>query len=272
MSKQDNGPAQEVLHSKIWFEESEENNPFAAAKCYCAGYDVYGELLQKASWAEYLYLLFKQERPAKWQAQLLEKIGIAIANPGIRSHSVRAAMCAGVGGSTSASALMAALAVGAGKLEGAHDVFHMMEWWQECGEDFDKWRTMIAAPPKSIRAEIWGNIEHVPGFDPHGASCATPVIQALREFEGINASLKLSWLLENRDRLENLAQLPLAMSGVIATAFSDLEFTPDQGEMLFLLMRLPGAAVHALEQKEFGWRKYPFFSDSIKLVDRQNNS
>jgi len=37
--------------------------------------------------------------------------------------------------------------------------------------------------------------------------------------------------------------------------------------MLFLLLRLPGAAAHALEQKEHGWRKYPFFGDGLTLTD-----
>ena len=123
MTQQDENTGREVIHTKIWKEEPEPDNPFAAAKCYCAGYDVYGEILQNATWIEYLYLLFKQERPSKEEAQLLEKIAIAIANPGIRSHSVRAAMCAGVGGSTAASALIAALATGAGNYHGSREIF-----------------------------------------------------------------------------------------------------------------------------------------------------
>ena len=106
---------QEVIHTKIWREEPELDNPFAAKKCFCAGYDVYGDLLGKASWIEYLYLLFMLEKPTEQQAKLLETIAVTIANPGIRDHSVLAAMNAGVGGSTSASVLMAALAVGAGQ-------------------------------------------------------------------------------------------------------------------------------------------------------------
>jgi len=37
--------------------------------------------------------------------------------------------------------------------------------------------------------------------------------------------------------------------------------------MLFLLLRLPGAAVHSLEQKKLGWRKYPFFGDGLTLTN-----
>lgn len=36
--------------------------------------------------------------------------------------------------------------------------------------------------------------------------------------------------------------------------------------MLFLLLRLPGAAAHSLEQKKLGWRKYPFFGDKLTLT------
>ena len=75
---------QEVIHSKIWNEDPEPDNPFAAKKCYCAGYDVYGDLLGKASWVEYLFLLFKLEKQTVEQAKLLETISIAIANPGAR--------------------------------------------------------------------------------------------------------------------------------------------------------------------------------------------
>ena len=47
----------EVIHTKIWQEEPEADNPFAAAKSYCSGYDVYGEILESSTWAEYVYLL-----------------------------------------------------------------------------------------------------------------------------------------------------------------------------------------------------------------------
>ncbi len=257
----------EVLHTKIWCEEPEQDNPFAASKCLCAGYDVYGELINKASWFEYVYLLFKLERPGKWQAELLEKIAIAIANPGIRDHSVRAAMNAGVGGSTSASALMAALAVGAGQLNGAREVFLMMQWWQECGCDPCKWEKMINEPPRNHRANVWGEIEHTPGFDPHGVSCAKPVLQTMAVLERVKSDGNISWLMEHRAELEKMTNSPLSMTGLIATAFTDLEFSPDQGEIFYLMMRLPGAAVHALEQKQLGWKKYPFFGSALKVTN-----
>lgn len=257
----------ETIHSKIWEEVAEENNPFAAAACYCSGYDVYGDLLGKAGWIEYLYLLFSGERPTPEQARLLEGLAVALANPGPRDHSVRAAMNAGVGGSTYASCLMAGLAVGAGQLGGAHEVAIAMGCWLECGEGLPAWQDRLRHPPDEERADIWSPMEHPPGFDPHGASCPTPVRQTLAHLTEVSPGKALAWLQAHRVTLEAAADCPLAMSGVAAAALIDLGFNPRQGEMLYLLLRLPGAAVHALEQEDFGWRRYPFFGDALELQD-----
>lgn len=259
--------SEEQINTKIWNEEAEAGNPFAAKACYCHGYDVYGDVLGKASWIEYLYLLFRGGRPAAAQAKLLEGLAIAVANLGPRDHSIHAAMCGGVGGSTYASCLMAALAVGAGQLGGAHEVAIAMQYWQECGTDLAAWQNRLRDPPQEERADIWLPMEHPPGFDPHGAACATPVRQTLEYLAAHSSGPALPWLLRQRVELETAADCPLAMTGVAAAAFTDLEFTSQQGEMLYLLLRLPGAAVHALEQEEYGWRRFPFFKDGLILTD-----
>lgn len=261
------GQDRENIHSRIWHEDPEPDNPFAAATCRCHGYDVYGEVLGKASWIEYFYVLFKGERPATEQARTLENLAVAIANPGPRDHSVRAAMNGGVGGSHNAACLMAALGVGAGQLGGAREVALAVESWAACGTDLHSWRDRILKPPKEERADVWQPIEHAPGFDPHGASCPTPVQQTLDCLARHSPGEALPWLQRQRPELEETAGAPLAMTGVAAAALYDLEFTSPQAEMIFLLLRLPGAAVHALEQREFGFRRYPFFRDAITLSD-----
>jgi citrate synthase len=258
---------EEKFLTRIWDEVSEPDNPFAAAACYCHGYDVFGDLLGKASWIEYLYLLFRGERPSQQQVTLLEGLGIALANPGIREPSVHAAMSGGDGGSTSASCLMAALAVGAGQLGGAHEVYRAMEYWQQCGCDLNAWQELLLHPKVEERVDIWLPMEHPPGFDPHGASCTTPVRQALNYLAKHSPKEHLPWLQAQRRMLEQSVEMPLAMSGVSAAAFIDLDLTPQQGEMLYLFLRLPGAAVHALEQQEYGWRRFPFFTNAVHLTD-----
>ncbi|QMU61207.1 MAG: citryl-CoA lyase [Gammaproteobacteria bacterium] len=263
---------QEVIHSKIWREEPEPDNPFAAKKCFCAGYDVYGDLLGKASWIEYLYLLFKLEKPTKEQATLLETIAVAIANPGIRDHSVRAAMNAGVGGSTAASALMAALAVGAGQYGGAREVFLVMQLWEECGQDITKWKEILLNPPKEERADIWLPMEHPPGFDPHGVTCPTPVMKTLDKLSSLtNSNSNINWLKNNQSELEKIIQIPVSFTGLIATALRDLELSKEQGEMLYLLLRLPGAGANALEQSYYGCNRYPFFLHQVNLKNESRD-
>ena len=262
----------EVIHSRIWEEVPEPDNPFAAAACYCSGYDVYGDLLGKASWVEYLYLLFLRERPTAEQAGLLENLAVVLANPGPRDHSVRAAMSAGAGGSTYASCLMAALAVGAGQLGGAREVALTVECWRECGTDLSLWQDRLAHPPTLEHADVWLPMEHPPGFDPNGASCATPVRQTLSVLARHSSGQALGWLRNHRLDLEAAAGCPLAFTGVAAAACVDLDLTAQQAEMIYLLLRLPGAAAHALDQQSYGWRRYPFWADGLVLQDDPEHS
>lgn len=257
----------EVIRTRIWEEEPEADNPFAAARCFCSGYDVYGDILERASWVEYLFVLFMRERPTTEQAQLLETMAIALANPGPRDHSVRAAMNAGVGGSSGAAALMAALAAGAGGYGGGHEVALAMGNWDACGCDLDKWRDRLAELPRPEQPDLWPEMDHQPGFDPHGASCATPVRQVLLRAAELHPHGGLAWLARHRTALEEAAGAPLGMSGVAAAAFHALGLECGAAELLYLMLRLPGAAAHSLEQSTLGIRHYPFFAGGLELTD-----
>jgi citrate synthase len=252
-----------AIHTKIWEEVPEADNPFATRVAYCHGYDVFGEMVGSARWVDMLYLLFRGEAPAPAHAHLLEALAVALANPGPRDPSVHAAMCAGVCGSTAASALVAALSVGAGGLSGSRDVLLALQAWGKCGTDLDAWRALLSAGPES-RLDIWPDAEHAPGYDPHGMSTAMVVKQALARFAAMSPGAHLRWLEQNLGTLEQAAGYPLALSGLAAAVLHDLGFSPEQGELLHLLMRLPGAAAHALEQKHYGFRKFPFFEVEVE--------
>lgn len=252
------------VHTRIWLEEPEPHNAFAARTARCHGYDVYGEMLGRARWVDMLYLLFRGEAPTPAQAQLLETLAVALANAGPRDPAVHAAMCAGVGGSVAAASLMAALAVGAGQYTGAREVFLAMQDWAHCGTDLARWRERLASPP-ATPVGVWPAPDHAPGFDPHGTAAATTVTQALQVMASIDAGPSLPWLAAHRRALEACTGLPLAMSGVAAAALHALGMDPDEGEMLMLLLRLPGAAAHALEQRRIGHKRFPFFR--LELLD-----
>ncbi len=252
-----------LIHTSIWDEECEPDNPFATRAAFCHGYDVYGATLGQASATDMLFLLLRGEPPAPRQARLLNVLAVALANPGPRDPSIHAAMCGGVAGSTAAATLSAALAVGAGGNGGAREVLLAMQAWRACATDLAAWKAHIAAPPDSA-ASIWPVQEHVPGFDPHGTSCTTIVRQSLAAMAALDVGPELAWLEQQRPALEAAAGRPLAMAGVAAAALHALGFSAAQGEMLFLLLRLPGAVAHALEQTELGFRKFPFYTIELE--------
>ncbi len=257
----------ETIKTKIWQEHAQTKHPFMADSCYCSGYNVYQDILPNASWIEYLFLLFQLELPTAKQARLLEKLAIALANAGPRDYSVRAAMNGGVGGSSSAACLMAALGVGAGSVAGAREVLLAMQAWQHCGLSLALWQQYLSQPKSATQADVWPEAEHPMGFDPYANTCAQPVQQTLAVLVDCQVGEYLLCLQQQQGQLEQWAQCPLAMSGVAAAALSDLGFNPEQGEMLYLLLRLPGAAVHALEQRQLGWAQYPFFAGKIDVVN-----
>lgn len=246
-----------TIHTRIWREEAEPDNPFATRTAWCRGYDVFGQMVGNARWVEMLVLLFHDELPGESSLDMLEALAVALANPGPRDPAVHAAMCGGVGGSTAAASLIAALAVGAGSYKGAREIFDAMNAWTACGDDFAGLAACLTRHTQET-VDIWPQREHPAGFDPHGVATPTSVRQLLETLARIGASPRLSWLAAQRRELEKTVGLPLDISGIAAAAFADLAFTPAEGEMLFLLLRLPGAAAHALEQTGYGYKRFPF--------------
>lgn len=256
----------EQVRTRIWRELPEPADRFATRAAQCRGYDVYGDLLGRARWVDMLWLLFREEAPAEAQARLLEALALALANPGPRDAAVHAAMCSGLGGSPAAASLMAALAVGAGRHGGAQEVAAALAIWAEAVDmsDVQAWagRWRAAAVPTSA---IWPEADHPPGFEPNGVVAAGIVRDALQRLADIGGGPRLRWLAARRAEVEAAVGLPLAMSGVAAAALADLGFSPAQGEMLHLLLRLPGAAAHALEQRAGSYKDFPFFA--LELQD-----
>ncbi|HEY0955110.1 MAG TPA: citryl-CoA lyase, partial [Roseateles sp.] len=120
------------------------------------------------------------------------------------------------------------------------------------------------AAPVAERAGIWPQAGHAPGFEVHAAQACGIVQRALQVLASLSDGACLPWLLQSRAPLETAAGRGLAMTGVAAAALLDLGFTPEQGEMLHLLLRLPGAAAHALEQRERGHKSFPFFALALQ--------
>ncbi|HEX5055691.1 MAG TPA: citryl-CoA lyase, partial [Gammaproteobacteria bacterium] len=192
----------ECIYSQIWDEKPEAQDSYAAAKCICAGYDVYGDLMAKARWVEYIYLLLTGERPKSSQAVMMEKLAIALSNPGPRDYSVRSAMAAAAGGSGAAASLIAALSAGAGQLNGAREVALAVSMWQRCGFDIGQWTIFLkdSAHWQETSDSIWSLPERPPGFNELHL-CPTPVLETLRLLSRLNPGGHLEFLLGHREHL-----------------------------------------------------------------------
>jgi citrate synthase len=257
------------VQSRIWLEEPEPDDAFACRAAYCHGFDVYGDMLGNAGFIDMLYLLFKGEAPSRGQRDALDLLAVALANPGPREASVHAAMSAGVGGSPAASALMAALAIGAGGASGSRELFRAMQIWDECGTALGAWQGRLSLPngEGADGPEVWPAPEHPAGFDPLGVSTRLPVRQTLAQLVKLDPGSRCAWLEANLAALEEASGHPLSLVGVAAAAFADLGLSAEQGEMLFLLLRLPGAAAHALEQQAAGHKQFPFYQLELDRPD-----
>lgn len=259
------------ITTKIWQEEPEPANPYAARVARCHGYDVYGEMLGRAGWADMLFLLFTGERPTSPQKTLLEALAVALANPGPRDPAVHAAMCGGVSGSPAAACLTAALAVGAGGSGGAREVHRAVSAWQLAKGELQPLAAQLARVVAEPAIETWPAAEVWPGFDAHSPVCSLPVRQTLDHLAQHSPGGALPTLQKGREILELSAGRGLAMTGVAAAAYVDLGLAPATAEMLHLLLRLPGAAAHALEQWDLGFQKFPW-GELVLLDDPRHNA
>ncbi|WP_444994285.1 citryl-CoA lyase [Aliikangiella sp. IMCC44359] len=249
------------IQTAIWQEVAHPDNPFQAEQVFCHGYDLVNDLVKNSSWIDYLFLLISGRRANQIEKILLEKISIIIANPGIRDLSVRAAMNSGVGKAPPASVLTSALNVGAGQYMGSREIALTMKLWKK---NFNQEKFVLLTQEKAEK-DIWPELDHIPGFDPHGTVTSAVVITSLDQFKETITDGYLNWLYTNKSQLEKLASSPISLSSVVAAAFCDLKITEEQSEYLYLILRLPGAAAHAMEQRQLGWRNFPFFSESVQL-------
>lgn len=242
----------ERIHTRIWDESPDPRSPFLGQNVRLFGYDYYGDLVVRARWVEMLWLLFTGEAPTPDQSALLERLAVALANPGPRDPSVHAAMCGGIGGSRPAAQLMAALAVASGDHGGAGELQRAMLAWQACGENSPALSEALAT-----HADADGTW---PGFTPLARHTGAPVLRCLDMLSQQPLARRVRLLRDNEAVLNATAAHGLSLTGVAAAAFADLGLSATQGEALFLLLRLPGALAHGLEQSGKAHKQFPFFT------------
>jgi citrate synthase len=250
--------------TKIWHEDASENNPYIAENCRCHGYDLL-ELMQKCSFVDTLYLLFRGELPSKDESQLLEKLLIALLNPGPRHPATRAAMCAGVGNTDPVNILPISLSVLSGSHLGAGEIEEAMRFLRKNkkAEPVLLVKNLINEIPQPAE----GDWHIVPGFGKRfGGIDAMPskIAAQLVALPAADSALKFG-----RAFAEALAQHGLGWlsTGLAAAVFCDLGFQPRHGGALYQLISAPGLLAHGLELANKPITSMPFIKDEDYTID-----
>jgi citrate synthase len=252
------------ISTAIWQElPAPDGSGLITGEARCHGYDVYGDLLKQVTWAQMVFLMFRGELPTSAQLAVFEMLAVALANPGPREPSVTAAMASGVVRTPPATWLVAALSTGSGRAGGARDLRECMEALETRGLDVQAWHTSLRSRPAD---SIWPACDHPAGFASAGPLVGPLVAKTLVALHGCALAEKmpapaLDWLMSEGVALTQAAApfgWAISFPLVSACALSDLGFSAEEGELLYLMLRMPGAAAHASEQSQRSFLQYPF--------------
>ncbi len=248
----------ESLSTRICREVSERNNPFSAESVSYYGYDI-KDILRNCSYIESLFLLFRGELPSPEQSELLEKLMIALINPGPRHPATRAAMYASVSKTGSGNVLPIGLAILSGSHNGAFVVEQSMRFLRKHyrKNPVDVAESLISKLTKVSLEDI----SIAPGFgqsyqtiDPVCVDMAAVILQQK------GAGQVLIWAGEFCDAIKKY-QLGWLKTGLAASVFCDLGFQPRTGTGFYQLLSAPGILAHGLEFANKKLTDLPFPGD-----------
>lgn len=258
--------------TRIWKEEPSSDNPYIAASALCHGYDLF-ELMEKRSFVDVFYLLFRGELPSKAEAQLLQPLMIALMNPGPRHPATRAAMNVGVGKTEPMHILPIATAVlggnymGGGEIEPAmrffrkHQQRNPVEFVAEYVANISTEKTETESQQEKISAQFFGFGVRNGGIE----IMASEILQRLVALEGAGKALR--WACAVNAELQPHG-VGILTTGVAAAVFADLGFQPRAGGSLFQLLGAPGLLAHGLELANKPITAMPFVKDDHYDIQR----
>jgi len=233
------------IPTEICYEVPTEENPYIAKQIRYHGYDIL-ELLQKRSYIDVVYLLFKGELPSNKQHDLLEKLMIGLCSPGVRHDATRAAMVTGAGKSEVVHILPISLAVLGGEHLGSTEVQQSIRFLKA---NINNCPTTVAIDVlKKFKSSEVENSNVVPGFgriydgvDQHTQKLAELLIKIDSNNQCLN------WCNSFVSELNSQGYSWLA-TGLAAAVFVDLELDSRTGAGLFQLISAPGLLAHGLEK------------------------
>lgn len=252
--------------TRIWQETPSSDNPYIAASAHCHGYDLL-ELMEKRSFVDVFYLLFRGELPSADDAQLLQQLMIALINPGPRHPATRAAMNVGVGKTEPVHILPIASAVLGGDYMGGGEIEPAMRFFrkQQNSNATDLLAEILKSVPEKTPETI---TQFVPGFGVRNGGIEIMATDIANHLAGLKSSGKaLRWACQFNVELKKYG-LGILTTGVASAVFADLGFQPRAGGGLFQLFGAPGLLAHGLELANKPITAMPFVSDEHYEIQR----
>lgn len=254
--------------TKIWSETPSNDNPYIAASAACHGYDLL-ELMEKRSFVDVFYLLFKGELPNTAEAKILEALMVALINPGPRHPATRAAMNAGIGKTNPLHILPIASAILGGDYTGGGDIENTMRFLRrQQGTDPQSIVSTLQLKSGEKKSGTDKVAEEIPGFGTRFGGVdimAEKIAAQLSGMDGAGSGLKWGNSLSEKLKPHGLGWL---ITGVAAAIFADLGFQPRAGGCLFQLLGAPGLLAHGLELANKPITAMPFVSDENYVIER----
>ncbi len=249
----------------IWEEIPAKDNPYLAETVRCQGYDLI-DLMGKCSYLEVFFLLFRGELPAPIHIQLLEKLMIALINPGPRHPATRSAMVAGASKTTPENYLPISLSILSGSHLGANEVQLSMRFQKD----------QINQDPIEVANEFFtkgafrssDDSQPAPGFGARFGSIdplVSQIASQLLNCPGAGSALK--WGSHFARELSSRGYGWLN-TGLAASVFIDLGFSENAGPGLFQIISAPGLLAHGAEFSEKPMTAMPFPKDDNYVIEQ----
>lgn len=262
-----NEPFVARVATRIWCEQPSADNPYIATHALCHGYDLF-ELMEKRSFIDVFYLLFRGELPGKAEAQLLQTLMIALINPGPRHPATRAAMNVGVGKTDPVHILPIASAILGGEFQGGGEIEKAMRFLRKQQNSDPRVFAQSLLQKNNLAQADTDDESSLPGFGRHYGGVnllANNIAARLMELEGAGAAL--CWGHQLAEQLEPKG-IGWFTTGIAAAVFADLGFQPRAGGCLFQLLSAPGLVAHGLELANKPITAMPFVSDENYVIER----
>jgi citrate synthase len=217
----------------------------SANQIFIRGYDI-AELMEKISFSDAIYLVFRGNLPDAKSSELFRAILVSCIDHGVTPPSVlatRTVMSAGNSLNTAVAAGILAIGdVHGGAIEQSARIL----------QEVARKESDVHSLAISLVADLKANDQRMPGFG-HQLHTSDPrTIKLLELAKRLGLHGRHAMLAEEIEKTfagDGKKPLPLNIDGAIAAVISDLGFDWQMGKAFFMLSRIGGLVAHAYEEK-----------------------